>query len=124
MRPFLRLRSLVIMVVLVSLLVGAPALSTLNAQGNIQDPGPGKGGPIIVPNFGTDIATLNPLLAQDGPSFDVIAQLFPGFVAADPDTNLPKPGGPGALAKSWTTSQDGLTYTFTLRNDWKWSDGT
>jgi len=110
--------------VLIGLLVGAPAFSTLNAQGNIQDPGPGKGGPIIVPNFGTDIATLNPLLVQDGPSGDVVAQLFPGFIAADPDTSLPKPAGPGALAKSWTTSQDGLTFTFTLRSDWKWSDGT
>src|SRR5258708_15519228 len=124
MRPLLRLRSLVIMVVLVSLLVSAPALSTLNAQGNLQDPGPGKGAPIVQPNAGTDIVTLNPILVQDGPSGDVVNQLFPAFIGSDPDTGLPKPGASGAMVKDWKISSDGLTYTFTVRTDWKWSDGT
>ncbi|MDR0668869.1 MAG: ABC transporter substrate-binding protein [Treponema sp.] len=30
----------------------------------------------------------------------------------------------GDLAQSWTTSPDGLTYTFTLKNNIKWHDGT
>src|SRR5262249_29240138 len=29
----------------------------------------------------------------------------------------------GLLAKSWTVSDDGLSYTFTLRKDVRWADG-
>lgn len=45
--------------------------------------------------------------------------LFEGLVVLDPE-DRPLPGA----AESWTVSSDGLTYTFTLRSDLVWSDGS
>jgi peptide/nickel transport system substrate-binding protein len=87
-------------------------------------PGPGEGGPIIAPNFGADIATLNPFLSDDGPSNTIIGRIYPGFIGVDDDLGNFAPGAPGGLVTDWTASEDGLTYTFTMRDDWTWSDGT
>jgi oligopeptide transport system substrate-binding protein len=62
--------------------------------------------------------TLDPGLAEDAVSVDVIYQMFDGLVFLD------KSGGASALgAESWTVSADGLTYTFKLRPGAVWSDG-
>lgn len=89
-----------------------------------QDPAPGEGGIIIEPNLGGDIATLNPILSNDQASTDVINRMFPGLTGYDPATQLAVEAAPGTLATSWDVSDDGLTYTFHLRDDWTWSDGT
>lgn len=62
--------------------------------------------------------TLDPGLAEDAASIDIIMQLFDPLVAYDP-TGTPS----GAGAETWTVSPDGLTYTFTLRSGLTWSDG-
>ena len=67
---------------------------------------------------GIEPPTLDPGLAQDIPSIDIITQMFDGLVALDGSAN---PTGVGA--SSWTISADGLTYTFTLRQGATWSDG-
>src|SRR5258706_16095714 len=105
MKLLLRLRPTGIVVVVICALMMAPAAY---AQQKGDDPGPGKGGPIVEPNFGSDITTLNPIIIQDGPSGTVAGNLFPAFIGGDPDTGLPKPGALGALAKSWKVSDDGL----------------
>ena len=48
----------------------------------------------------------------------ILRQLFEGLVVHDPKANV----APGA-AESWTISEDGLTYTFKLRANAKWSNG-
>jgi oligopeptide transport system substrate-binding protein len=48
----------------------------------------------------------------------VLRQLFEGLVVHDPKANV----APG-VAESWTISEDGLTYTFKLRSNAKWSNG-
>lgn len=48
------------------------------------------------------------------------AQVIEGLVAANLSTGQPEP----ALATDWTISDDQLTYTFTLRNDVKFHDGS
>jgi peptide/nickel transport system substrate-binding protein len=73
---------------------------------------------IIWSLIGGDISTLNPILATDGNSLTVITALFPGLFRANPDTGLPEPD----LA-TWTVSDDGLVYTFTLQEGLLWSDG-
>ncbi len=87
-------------------------------------PGPGEGEPIIYPNLGDDIKTLNPIVSSDGSSNDVIAQIFPTFIGVDYTTYSYEPDQPGALATGWEVSEDGLAYTVTLRDDVFWSDGT
>lgn len=89
-------------------------------------PEPGKGGIIIDSNFGGDINGMNPLLNNDTASNQVIALLFPAFIGVDPSTALFAKDAPNAkaLVKDWTISDDGKVYTFKLRDDWKWNDGT
>jgi peptide/nickel transport system substrate-binding protein len=113
MRNFYKIALLALCMALV---IALPALA--------QDLGPGEGDPIIWPNFGGDIATLNAILAQDGSSTRVIARLFPNFL--DVDTNTGNFGSdlPNQIVTDWSISEDGLTYTFNLRDDWAWSDGT
>ncbi len=67
---------------------------------------------------GGDPGTLDPALAQDEYAFNVLADLYEGLVAYGPDGAL-RPG----VAKHWDVSTDGLSYTFTLREDARWSDG-
>ena len=50
---------------------------------------------------------------------NVLRDLFQGLVMQDQKANLI----PGA-AESWTVSDDGTVYTFKLRKDGMWSDGS
>lgn len=59
-----------------------------------------------------DINTLDPALAYDTASIQVITNLYDTLVTADPaDPATLRP----ALATAWNVSADGLTYTFTVR---------
>jgi peptide/nickel transport system substrate-binding protein len=64
--------------------------------------------------------TLDPVFASDGESFRVARQIFEGLVGTEPGTADPAP----LLATEWTTSEDGLTYNFTLQEGVKFHDGT
>lgn len=89
-----------------------------------QDGEGGQGGIIIETNLGGDPATFNPMITNDTSSALVASLLFPDLVEIDPATAVFTPGAPGGLAEDWEISEDGLTYTFTLRQDWAWTDGT
>jgi len=88
-----------------------------------QDEG-GQGGIIVEGNLGGDPATFNPIVTNDTSSALVSSLLFPVLVGIDPETTIFTPGAPGSLATDWTVSEDGTVYTFTLRDDWMWTDGT
>jgi len=66
----------------------------------------------------TEPPTLDPSLATDQVSGDVIVQLFEGLVGVDERGTVV-----GVGAESWDASEDGLTFTFTLRDTARWSDG-
>lgn len=65
-------------------------------------------------------STFDPFWASDGETFRVSRQLFEGLVGFKPGTADVAP----ALAKSWTPSSDGKTWTFKLQTGVKFSDGT
>jgi peptide/nickel transport system substrate-binding protein len=88
-----------------------------------QDEG-GQGGIIIEGNLGGDPATFNPIVTNDTSSQQVATFLFPTLVGIDPQTTIFTPGAANSIASDWSVSEDGTVYTFTLRDDWAWSDGT
>lgn len=67
-----------------------------------------------------DVQTLNPMLAFENGSIWVIPQLFEGLVDVRYGQKTPQP----AIAESWTTSDDGIEWTFKLRSGPTFSDGT
>ncbi|GGH84308.1 oligopeptide transport system substrate-binding protein [Pullulanibacillus pueri] len=68
--------------------------------------------------FDNDIPDLNPIKTTDSISFSVLGNVMEGLYRLD-ENNKPVP----AMAKSVKVSDDGLTYTFTLRDGIKWSNG-
>ncbi len=65
----------------------------------------------------TPVQSLDPQQATDGTSFEVIADYTDGLMQMDADGKAVP-----AIAESYDLSDDGLTYTFHLR-DAKWSNG-
>ncbi len=106
------------------LLLALLALLVLAVPAAAQDIGPGEGGPIIWPNFGGDPTNLNPLLSSEGSSQDITNLIFPNFLKINAETGNIDPGAPDQIVDTWEISEDGLTYTFHLRDDYVWSDGT
>ena len=65
----------------------------------------------------TEVQSLDPQIATDGTSFEVIADYTDGLMQMDADgAAVP------AIAETYDISEDGKTYTFHLR-DAKWSNG-
>jgi peptide/nickel transport system substrate-binding protein len=80
--------------------------------------GGATGGSLV---FGTasDPVVLDGALVSDGESLRVIDQLFEGLVTLEPGTTEVIP----ALATDWETSEDGLEWTFNLREGVSFHDG-
>src|SRR6202140_3399521 len=77
-----------------------------------------KGGHIVEGNF-SDVRTFNSMLRSDTASNQLIGLMFDGLLNSKKNGDLV-----GALAQGLPkTSADGLTYTFKLRPNLKWSDG-
>ncbi|WP_236025320.1 peptide ABC transporter substrate-binding protein [Arenibaculum pallidiluteum] len=68
---------------------------------------------------GAEPATLDTHKSTGVPESYIQMDLFEGLLASDPEAK-PIPGA----AESWTISDDGTVYTFKLRSDAKWSDGS
>jgi peptide/nickel transport system substrate-binding protein len=66
-----------------------------------------------------ETVSLNPLFDESAASRNVWELLFESLVRPDPKTGVPSPW----LAESWDASPDGLTWTFHIRPNVKWSDG-
>ncbi|MCX7821828.1 MAG: peptide-binding protein [Syntrophobacterales bacterium] len=70
-------------------------------------------------HLGAEPATLNPIIATDAYASQINDYIYESLLKRDEATMELVP----LLAKSWTVSDDHLTYTFSLRNDVKWHDG-
>jgi len=80
---------------------------------------PQYGGTFIYAKSGPPL-TMDPALIKETESSAVCGNIFDGLVAQRAGKTAIDP----ALAKSWEISKDGLTYTFHLRTDVKFHDGT
>ncbi len=78
---------------------------------------PPSGPKTLYATFGPgDIPTIDPALATDTTSVQVDMETFVGVTRQHEVTSAVEPG----MATSWDISEDGLTYTFKLRNDVPW----
>jgi peptide/nickel transport system substrate-binding protein len=85
----------------------------------ISSNAPGHPGGRIVVALRSEPKTLNPVLAQDAASRDVLRCLTADLIDINRATQKTEP----ALAKSWTVSPDGRQYTLHLRRGLRFSDG-
>lgn len=74
----------------------------------------------FVLNNGSEISTLDPQAATGIPDGKVLRAIYEGLTRKDPISTVAVPG----VAESWELSEDRQTYTFHLRPDAKWSDGS
>jgi len=95
----------------------APVSDTTQAAAQTQAAEAAKGNALNV-HIDVEVASMDPQIATDGTSFEVIADTTDGLYELDAD-GKPVP----ALAESVDKSADGLTLTYHLR-DAKWSNGT
>ncbi len=79
--------------------------------------GGGQGGTLVAA-IGSEPDQLDPQKTTAYPSFQVLENVFDTLVEPDADLEMQP-----ALAEEWTTSEDGLTWTFTLRDDVTWHNG-
>jgi len=79
----------------------------------------GRSGGRLVVSLRGEPKTLNPLIAADARSREVIGVMQADLIHINRATQLTEP----ALAKSWKISPDGLAYTLVLRQGLKFSDG-
>lgn len=68
---------------------------------------------------GAEPATLDPQLATALTDMNILSALFEGLTVLDEAKSQPLPG----VARAWSCTEDGLTWTFELREEAKWSDG-
>ncbi len=79
---------------------------------------PAEAATVIYRGNGGEPGSLDPALAEDVHAFSILADLYEGLVTQSADGSL-EPG----VAKSWSVSEDGLIYTFFIRDDALWSNG-
>jgi dipeptide transport system substrate-binding protein len=91
----------------------------VDAAGDSEDAvSESSGENILRVNNNTEPSSLNPSIGFDEVSWDPLNNLMEGLTRLDED-HVPQE----ATAESWEISDDGLTYTFHIREDANWSNG-
>jgi oligopeptide transport system substrate-binding protein len=105
--------------VLAGTMLAGCSSSSASAGSSSAGEAEGGGSDSITVAMDADLTTMDYEVATDGNSFIMQTMCEAGLVELD-DKGQPEPD----LAESWDISEDGLTYTFHLRDGLKWSDGT
>ena len=107
---------------LARVVVAAAALAWLAGCGGSSHPNAANGeksSPTLLRRgLGGEPGSLDPAAAIDTFSMEVLGDLYEGLTSEAADGTV----GPG-VASSWEVDKTGLTYTFHLRPDAKWSNG-
>src|SRR6059058_6694842 len=101
----------------VALLLLAPAATSLAPRTALAQAKPGGK---LVYAARQDIDTLDPHITNRAATRKILIQFMDTLVVIDPKDGSVKPG----LAEKWEVSPDGKTYTFHLRRNVKFHDGT
>lgn len=108
----------------------AAALAGCGGSGNSETSAPSESaqgqaeessadGNVLVYAMDQEPETLDPTMNNYSRSSNVLQNLFAGLFRMEADGSLSN-----ALCEDYTVSEDGLTYTFTLKDGMKWSDGS
>jgi ABC-type transport system substrate-binding protein len=100
------------------LIASAAALALIASTPAALAQNPKQGGSAVV-TFNNDLTTLDPQVGYDWQNWSVIKSIFDGLMDYKPGTTDLEPD----LAESYTVSDDGLTYTFKLRDGVKFHNG-
>lgn len=100
-------------------LLAAVVLLVVMTAAQAQSPAPQRGGTIRV-GITQEIVNLDPHLATAFSSFQILDLVYESLLRLNPRTLKIEPN----LAQSWTVSPNGLEYTFTLRRDVTFHDGS
>lgn len=103
------------------LAVALAACSLVGVMTGCQSKGAGgatASGTPITACIGSEPKSIDPAINQAVDGATYIIHTFEGLTATNKNNQI----GPG-VAEKWETSPDGLTWTFHLRSDAKWSDG-
>jgi oligopeptide transport system substrate-binding protein len=107
-------------------LLGSLALAAAGCGGGDEGGAGGTGGgtsaaadQVLRMAWGAEPPSLDPGLATDTTSSNVLLAIMDPLVKLNPQTNEAEP----SLAESWDISEDGKTVTFHLRSDGKWTNG-
>jgi len=95
------------------------AVGAAGCGGDDEGSGGGDGGGTLVFGTSADPVVLDGSLVSDGESLRVIDQIYETLVSLKAGTTELEPG----LAESWEISEDGLSYTFKLREGVEFHDG-
>lgn len=107
-------RKVIFLALISSLVIGcSPSKSSVIASNTTNDKN------TLRVDICAEIPTFDPVLAEDWNTYRVINDLYAGLVDFD-QANRPVAG----MAKNWEISDDGLVYTFHLRDGLKFSDGS
>ena len=96
-----------------------PETETTEAPAPADPSGPQQGGTLTFARF-FETQNLDPAGVADNGSIFVRVQIYNTLVEADPDT-IPNVG-PG-IADEWSSSPDGMTWTFHIRDNARFSNG-
>ncbi len=107
----------------IALLVLIPAI--LSAGGNKEDAqaasasGTAAAEQVLTFALQNEPDGIDPGITNNSFASPILLNVFEGLVVYDKNNSIV-----GGCAESWDISDDGLTYTFRLRNNLKWSDGS
>jgi peptide/nickel transport system substrate-binding protein len=105
---------------LVAVTLSACASSDRDSGNNAEGGGEEQTGGTLVFGAAGDPAHFDPAFASDGETFRVARQIHEGLFTNELGGTDPEP----QLAEDYEVSEDGLEYTFTLREGVKFHDGT
>lgn len=98
---------------------GGAALNSPTRHALAQDEEPKYGGAVAMSLADDDVSTFDPIIPFDNMAIWTMLLIYDQVIRVGPDGLSLEPG----LAESWEVSDDGLTYTFTIREA-NFHDGT
>lgn len=104
---------------LLALLVVLPVLAGCTRGGPDDPEGPAPGSSLVI-GTALPIGTLDPADARGAARLLVLPQVLEGLTRLDPGTGRPAP----ALARAWSVDEAGRNYSFELRENVRFHDGT